>query len=392
MHYAVPRILHRAGRLRHLFTDLCAAKGWLRVLLVWPPGAGPDGIRRLRDRRPQGIPSGSITAFTRMGMEYAARRRRARSSSDVTAAHLWAGRSFCECVLREGWEGGAAVYAFNSAALELLTAARRRGVPGILEQTIAPRAVEEKLLADERRRHPGWEEEGSDAHAAEFIQREQEEWAAASTILCASEFVRESVRACGGPDGRCVVVPYGVDAVAPVRRTARGGPLRVLTVGAVGLRKGTPYLWQAAARLGRRAVFQIAGPVNILPAAARRMAPHVELRGAIPRSELAKAYAWADVFLLPSLCEGSATAIYEALSAGLPVVCTPNAGSVVRDGVDGFIVPIRDADAIVERLTLLAEDASRRESMSHAAGERAQEYTLEQYGQRLLSVICPGLA
>ena len=61
---------------------------------------------------------------------------------------------------------------------------------------------------------------------------------------------------------------------------------------------------------------------------------------------MADLYAWADVFLLPFICEGSAMVTYEALSWGLPVITTHNAGSIVRDTVDGWLVPYRDSEAI----------------------------------------------
>jgi glycosyltransferase involved in cell wall biosynthesis len=102
---------------------------------------------------------------------------------------------------------------------------------------------------------------------------------------------------------------------------------------------------------------------------------------------MAEHYAWADVFLLPSICEGSATVCYEALAAGVPVITTENAGSVVRDGVDGFIVPIRDAEAVVERLEMLYRDRELLESMSRGAFARAREFTVEKYGERLLEAI-----
>ena len=85
---------------------------------------------------------------------------------------------------------------------------------------------------------------------------------------------------------------------------------------------------------------------------------------------MAKHYQWADVFVLPSICEGSATVIYEAIGYGLPVVTTPNAGSVVRDGVEGFVVPIRDVAAIIQSLDRLSSDPQLRLEMSHRAGDR----------------------
>ncbi len=54
----------------------------------------------------------------------------------------------------------------------------------------------------------------------------------------------------------------------------------------------------------------------------------------------------ADVFVFPSLFEGSAVVTYEALACGLPCIVTPRPGSVVRDGVEGLIVPARDVEAL----------------------------------------------
>ncbi len=75
---------------------------------------------------------------------------------------------------------------------------------------------------------------------------------------------------------------------------------------------------------------------------------------------------------------------YEALACGLPVITTFNAGSVVRDGEDGFIIPIRDADAIADRLERLRMDGGLLAVMSDKALERGREFDLASYGDRLV--------
>jgi glycosyltransferase involved in cell wall biosynthesis len=126
------------------------------------------------------------------------------------------------------------------------------------------------------------------------------------------------------------------------------------------------------------------GPLTISAGIREKLRNRVELVGVVPRSEVWHHYSWADVFLLPSLCEGSATATYEALSAGLPVICTPNTGSVVRDHMDGFIVPIRDPDAIVTSLDLVAQNKELLREMSQNAESRAQDFTFKCYAERLM--------
>jgi glycosyltransferase involved in cell wall biosynthesis len=141
----------------------------------------------------------------------------------------------------------------------------------------------------------------------------------------------------------------------------------------------------AAKQLKDKAVFRMVGSIGVTSQAEAQLREHLELTGPVPRSEIAQHFAWADVFLLPSLCEGSATVTYEALGYGLPVICTPNAGSVVRDGLEGFIVPVRDATAIAVRIEQLAQDPELRAQMAAKAKARAAEFTVGAYGQRLLA-------
>ncbi len=258
----------------------------------------------------------------------------------------------------------------------------------MVEQTIAPRSVEWALMRDEAQCFPGWETPAAkDSMMEDYCAREAAEWAAADLVVCGSEFVREGIIGCGGDPAKCVVVPYGLEhraGTAP-RTLRREGPLRVLTVGAVGLRKGAPYVLDAARRLGPRAEFRMVGAVQVLPEAGRELRTHVQLTGVVPRTEVAAHYAWADVFLLPSLCEGSATSTYEAMFQGLPVICTPNTGSVVRDGVDGFLTPARMARPSPKKLALLADRPDLLAEMSENARWRSAHFTLEKYGERLIA-------
>ena len=387
MHYGVPRILARAGRLERLYTDICAVKGWPRLLGAFPQGMRPARLRRLLGRIPQGIPAGKITAFTGFGWDYARRLARAHHPDARIAAYLWAGQEFCRRVIAGGLGSARSVYVFNSAGLELLQEARRRGLRGVVEQTIAPRQVEWQIMAEEQARFPAWEEAAEAGLLQDYCAREAAEWAAADVVVCASEFVRDGIVACGGSAAKCVVVPYGIEppAVAAVRPPRQPGPLRVLTVGAVGLRKGSPYVLAAARQLAGRAEFRMVGAVEVQPVAERQLREQVQLVGAVPRSQIQAQYAWADVFLLPSLCEGSATVTYEALFQGLPMICTRQTGSVIRDGVEGFIVPARDAGAIVDRLELLAASEERLTTLAENARRASASCTLARYGENLLA-------
>jgi glycosyltransferase involved in cell wall biosynthesis len=138
-----------------------------------------------------------------------------------------------------------------------------------------------------------------------------------------------------------------------------------------------------------RAQFRMVGNHRLPPKVVGRLAEAVELAGIVPRAEMPKQLAWADVFLLPSLCEGSATAVYEAMAAGLPVVCTPNTGSVVRDGIDGYVVPIRDVGAIAGALDRLAADRGLRDRLAANARRRMTDFDLAAYRDRMLDCLIP---
>lgn len=146
-------------------------------------------------------------------------------------------------------------------------------------------------------------------------------------------------------------------------------PLTVISTGAPSLRKGTPYLLEAF-RLIRRAHpsarLLLTGPPH--PSLAGVMGRFrdlpIEWSPPLPHPQLAERLRGADVFVLPSLEDGFARTVAEALACGLPVVTTPNTGAsdLIQPGVNGEVVPIRDAEAIAGAVLMLADRViSRRE-------------------------------
>jgi len=304
---------------------------------------------------------------------------------------MQAGKEFGRHVTRGLDPGPVTTFTYNSAGLELIRYVKRQGGRAIMEQTIAPKSVEMSLLKEEKAKHPEWVTSSvENPRVSSFAEREKKEWEAANLILCGSQFVKDGIASCEGPADKCVVVPYGVELPNSTLRTeARGAnrPIRVLTVGQVGIRKGSPYVVAAAKKLGNRATFRMVGSISVTDKLKRKIVDHVELTGPVPRSEVASHYAWADVFLLPSLCEGSATVTYEALHYGLPIICTPNTGSIIRNEREGFIVKLRDVEAIVDRIKRLTSDKSLYQRMSKAAYSRAEHGSLSTYSKRLVEAM-----
>ncbi len=395
-HYAVPRMLHEAGLLDSLLTDFWLGNNWKQVVDRLPPAVKTAMLRRIAGRSEPGIPDSKVRSFPSLAARYAWRRSRSRAP-DPLDEFIWAAKAFGKAVNKHGFGSASGVYTFSGGGLEVMGHAAQRGLFRVLDQTIAPRQLVWSLLAVEEGDHPEWVNVDESASARSslttFVDREKREWEYADLIVCGSDFVRNNVIRLGVAPEKCISVPYGVDGSfrASERKPSTGGPLRVLTVGALGLRKGTPYILQAARALKGVAEFRLVGPGKVPQGALSGLEQSVSVLGARPRSEILEHLRWADVFLLPSLCEGSAGAIYEALAAGLPVITTANAGSIVRDQVDGFIVPIRDAGAIELALSLLSENVQRREDMSRSAQSRFEaEGSLTAWSSRLLE--CLGVA
>src|SRR5262249_11502215 len=156
-----------------------------------------------------GIPQDKVKAFPIFGLGYALRLSSARNLGELLAAYVWGGQKFCRAVVQTGLGDADAVYTFNTAGLEILAAAKARGLKTISEQTIAPFRVERQLLEDEESRFPSWGNSclRHNEHLLKYIRREEEEWQLADLILCGSRFVVDGIERSGGPVHKCRVVP-----------------------------------------------------------------------------------------------------------------------------------------------------------------------------------------
>jgi glycosyltransferase involved in cell wall biosynthesis len=291
-------------------------------------------------------------------------------------------------------EPPAAVYCCDSYALAAFDAAREVGARCILEQTIADQRTGLRLFREEAELHPEFAASLQLPHLQRFAGHSAAEPAAADRIVAGSEFVRSTLADNGVDPARISVVHYGADTVRfrPSARPPRH-KLRVLFVGQIGQRKGIKYLLEAHRRLGRRdlELVVVGDPVGDGAGLARYRDIFTHVPG-VPHAEVYRCFQSADLFVLPSLFEGSARVTYEALASGLPVITTPNAGSVVRDGVDGFIVPIRDVDALAENIARLADDQVLREQMGHSARARAEQFTWSRFRRGIARLVREELA
>lgn len=346
--YAVPIALHRAGMLGLLVTDVAAHDliGQMANAArhVWPNRF----LKKLSERRIPEIPPDKIETFPWFGFS-----RRlaaiANNGRSVRFRHARDNAKFASRVAKLALKDFDAVYVFNGAGLEIAQAAKEAGLKVILDQTSAPIRVEEEILAEERHRWPGWELDAAVSDGWEFLaRREEAEWELADLILCGSQYVCDSLVRCGVSPSKCRVVPTGVCPPAPFNLTSELIKKRfenklVLFAGTLCLRKGIPYLVEAARRLKGFASVRAVGHSNLTEKALARVREVIDYRGNLSPQELWREYENASVFVLPTLSEGSANVCFEAMAAGLPVITTPNAGSVIENDRQGFVVSVRNA-------------------------------------------------
>jgi len=302
------------------------------------------------------------------------------------------------CDIFHGW---------TTECLHSLEEAKRIGAKTIVERP-APHPVATRRLLQEEYARWGvpfprdevrpWMKEIDHAYRDDVVA--PAEFELADKVIVQSEYGLRSFLEEGFPADRLVVLPRAVDLgeYAPAEGKERDR-FRVLFVGMVCLRKGFPDLaraWRELALPGGELL--VVGQVHdeIVPLLGPyREDPTIRFVGHV-RGGAAQFYGQADVFVLPSIVEGSAKTTYEAMAAGLPVVTTLNAGSVVRDGVDGFIVPIRDPDALKRRLLFLYKNREAARGMGEAGRAHVADFSWGTYENRLndlyLELLAPGEA
>jgi glycosyltransferase involved in cell wall biosynthesis len=190
---------------------------------------------------------------------------------------------------------------------------------------------------------------------------------------------------------KLLVVPVGVDA-QQFKPTARHDEkFRVIYCGSLTLRKGVHYLLEAfhELNLADAELWLIGTPSGeIAPYLKRYGGPHVVVKGAFPQGQLRQQYSQGSVLCAPSIEDGFGMVVSQAMACGLPVICTKNTGAqdLVRESVDGFAVPIRDVDALKERLHFLYSHQAVARQMGEAARQRILGgFTWDHYGERIVS-------
>jgi glycosyltransferase involved in cell wall biosynthesis len=385
--YAAARAFAPAGRLNRLYTDVWCryAGGLLR--------RGPAALRAVAGRWHAAVPNGRVVSFTPSALWRDVRGRfgRSQSTADEYESYLRVGRWFDRRVLahidRHPLDPAAdAFFTYNTGALDCLRALRRRGVVALVDQMDTAR-VGYDLVREEAAKWPGWEPSPPVIPDA-YFDRLAAEWEAAAGVVVNSEWTATALVRQGVPRESIHVIPLAYDPPVdrpPARpRVPARRPLVVLWLGNVVLQKGIQYLIEAARLLTDRSIrFVVVGQVGISRQAVGTAPPSVEFVGRVTRDRVAEVYRTADLFVFPTLSDGFGLTQLEAMAHGLPVIATPNCGSVVEHGRDGLVVPAADPAGLAAAVAALDDDRPRLEAMGRQAVTKGRLYPLGRFADRL---------
>jgi glycosyltransferase involved in cell wall biosynthesis len=377
--------------LERFYTDVCGNVGWGRSLaaLAKLPGASST-LRKLAHRRvPSQIAAKTETfAGPNLRWEFGKLLSPAASPDERLRRDIIRNLEMGKAAAAGGFGDVTHLYVMFTEFTSLLDLAKRAGLKVVSEIYILLQA--ERILKEEQTRFPEWEMAGVDSVGVlkEFhLESVIPEWA--DHFICPSQAVADDLVDNWGAQQEAVsIVPYGMSPswLKLEPQPQRG---RVFFAGSAILRKGIHYLAMASEELvrrGRKYEFRIAGHADERVRNHPRC-QHLQFLGRVPRARIQEEFQQADVFVLPSLAEGSAEVTYEALASGLPLITTKASGSVATDGQEGRIVPERDPEALADAIESTVENRTLRNEMAAAARATAANYTWDKYGERLARVL-----
>lgn len=291
-------------------------------------------------------------------------------------------RSVAPMVLRARPE---AVIGYENGALAIFRAAKKAGVPTILDAASVHHDLQQEA---------GIVDAGTEFRKL-VDRRKDAEIALADHILTCSTLARDSYIAAGVAPERVHTVHLGFEPgiFTPVPDEARAGPLRLVFVGRFTRTKGADIFAEAIERLAESDVpfeLRMAADTNVShDDSLARLARQGEALGKLPFERLPDLYRWADALVLPSRFDSFGLVVLEALACGLPVIVSDRVGAkdFVEDGVNGWIVPAGDAAALAGKLEALARDPAPLRAMRPAALASAKGAEWAQYRRRAAETV-----
>ncbi|HEX8372044.1 MAG TPA: glycosyltransferase family 4 protein [Chthoniobacterales bacterium] len=293
--------------------------------------------------------------------------------------------------LRHSSTPPAGIYAYEDGAAASFAAAKERNIKCLYDLPIGYWKASRAIQIEEAELQPEWAGTlTAIIDSEQKVARKDAELAAADAIIVASQFTARTLTDHSFDAKKICIIPYGCPAPEREPTPRHDGPLRILFVGSLGQRKGTSYLLSAVEQLGKHATLTLLGSRPVGPCAPldRALQTHRWVPS-LAHGEVLQEMRQHDVLVFPSLFEGFGLVITEALSQGIPIITTRNTAGpdLLTEGEDGYVVPIRDAAALEEKLALLLSNPEHLQSMKAAALRKAKLFTWERYRSTLVEQV-----
>ena len=286
-----------------------------------------------------------------------------------------------------------AVYAYEDGALATFKKAKQLGLKCIYDLPIAYWQTSRKLLTEESDRLPNWAPTlgGGIEDSQAKLDRKASEMELADAIICPSQFVMDSLPRSAGTK-QVIMSPFGSPQPTKNEIGSRKttGPLRVLFAGSMGQRKGLGDLLAAFKLLkNKNAELVVMGSQLASMTFYKSEFCGFTYEPGRQHEKVLELMRSCDVLCLPSIVEGRALVMQEAMSQGLPLIITPNTGGadLIIEGSTGFLVPIRSPEAIATKISWLLDNRGAVPEMGKMAREHALTYTWHKYQQDIISGI-----
>jgi glycosyltransferase involved in cell wall biosynthesis len=282
------------------------------------------------------------------------------------------------------------LHSYEDGCSSSFARAKQLGMQCSYELPIAHWATVRRWLAEEAERYPQWEPTlESTREPEEKLCRKEEELRLADRITCPSQFVLDSIPVEIRQKTPCQISPFGSPPCEPVdfERSQKSDMIKLLFVGSMSQRKGLADLFEAMKLLkGEPISLSILGQPSMPMEFYRKQLPHFEYYPHCTNSKVREIMQLHDALILPSVVEGRALVQQEALSCGLPIVVTPNAGGedLVEEGVTGHLVPIRSPEKIAEATSTMMANRKKMDEIQHLCQKKATQYTWAKYAQNII--------
>lgn len=283
------------------------------------------------------------------------------------------------------------IYAYEDGAATTFQKAKQQGLLCLYDLPIAFYRTSRTLQLEEAELFPEL------APALQGIQepnwkleRKEQEIQLADHIFVPSSFVQNSLLDAGVKSEKISVIPFGAPLEYFRPQPKKDHLFRALFVGRISPRKGTHYLLQAWKELQLPDAELLLVGINDFPEGwLNQYLDIITYLKSVPHASLNQYYNAASVLVFPSLVEGLALVQLEAMACGIPLITTPNAGGsdIITDGMEGFIIPIRDLQMLKEKLEWCYLHPQELAQMGQAARLKAEQLTWKQYRQKLVSKV-----